>query len=335
MLKPQRLKFAQVEKARQSFQKSILLFLTDKCPVGCDHCSVDSRPDSPSINNFKAFDKLLNEIAALPEVDLVGISGGEPFVERRGLTASVTKLRQANKLIVIYTSGIWARQSVAPWIEDVLAETSTVFLSTDAYHSTNVSKEAFVRAARTISAQGTWLIVQVLEQTTMVDDATKLLVTAFGPDWNELAELHLIPPLPYGRGKGVFTENRSTLGSQFGPCLGLSAPVVRYDGQVTACCNEQIIKGLGPDRLRRQLGSDSLAYVLDGITRDPFLQSMRTVGAGAMTAHPKLDTLATERFQNICSFCWKASDRLPIADSLADPVLSLLPILLGNENSKK
>src|SRR6266446_9370893 len=265
-----RLKFAQVEEFRRGFLRSVLLFLTDRCPVGCSHCSVDSRPNSPSIDNFSEFDELVDAIAALTEVELVGISGGEPFVERRGLKTSVAKLRRANKLIVLYTSGIWATRGVPPWVEEILAETSAVFLSTDAFHSAKIGKEAFVRAARTVSAQGPGLIVQVVDQAAMVDDATNLLAAAFGQYWEEYAELHRVPPLPYGRGEGVFSRSSSTRGSQFGPCTALAAPVIRYDGVVTACCNEQIITGHGPDRLRRRVGSDSLDAAMASITADPF-----------------------------------------------------------------
>src|SRR2546421_2554616 len=101
-----RLSFADVEFARRTRGRSVLLFITDRCPVGCAHCSVDSRADSPSIADFALFGQIVDAICARPEVRVVGISGGEPFVERRGLTLAARKLFQASKDIVLYTSGV-------------------------------------------------------------------------------------------------------------------------------------------------------------------------------------------------------------------------------------
>src|SRR5690349_10321921 len=110
-----RLKLAEVERIRRSPGQSLLLFLTDRCPVGCQHCSVDSRPDSPSIEDFTLFEALLEGICNRPGLTTVGITGGEPFVERRGLVTAVEKFAAAGKQIVQYTSGVWANQTIPEW----------------------------------------------------------------------------------------------------------------------------------------------------------------------------------------------------------------------------
>ena len=81
-----RLTHAEVERCRRKPGESVLLFITDRCPVGCAHCSVDSRSDSPTISNFDLFAQLLDGICEQTDLQVVGISGGEPFAERRGLT---------------------------------------------------------------------------------------------------------------------------------------------------------------------------------------------------------------------------------------------------------
>lgn len=55
--------------------RAALLYITDRCPVGCAHCSVSAEPMSASPDNAAVFSRVLDAIAKLP-LDLVGISGG-------------------------------------------------------------------------------------------------------------------------------------------------------------------------------------------------------------------------------------------------------------------
>jgi organic radical activating enzyme len=317
----ERLTLAQVERIRRARHHSILLFITDRCPVGCAHCSVDSRRNSPTIVDFARFEELVDGIAALDDIVLVGISGGEPFVERRGLTLAVHRLSRAEKLLVLYTSGVWARSSIPDWIHSVLCEASCVFLSTDGYHAEVLPGDRFVKAARAIREVDTSLVVQVIRIPEMVRAAESLLHDAFGPAWPREAELSLTPPLPYGRGASVFHQGDGTLGREFGPCSALAAPVVRYDGRITACCNEQVIMGRGPDRLRARCDGAQLHTALDEWKRDPMLSAIGGIGPGPLTEHPRLRDLSEEPFASICDLCWRSLERISRDDAKGDPLL--------------
>lgn len=191
--------------ARATPGRTILLFLTDRCPVGCAHCSVDSRNDSPTISDFEVFE---NVVSALCDsaADTIGISGGEPFVEKRGLTYATERLAEAGKRIVPYTSGVWASRRVPPeWVRAVIKRCSTVVLSTDAFHERSVNEERFQRAAGAIAAEGAWIIVQALDMDGMAQRARELLNEVFGADTASYAEVKPIRPLPYGRAAGLFT----------------------------------------------------------------------------------------------------------------------------------
>ena len=51
------------------------------------------------------------------DYDVVGISGGEPFVERRGLSLAARRITEEGKRLVVYTSGVWAKRPDPPaWI---------------------------------------------------------------------------------------------------------------------------------------------------------------------------------------------------------------------------
>ena len=312
-----RLSLAEVEEIRGTPGRSVLLFLTDRCPVGCAHCSVDSRPDSPTIRDYPLFESILDGLCARPALSTVGISGGEPFVERRGLTLAVERLAAAGKQIVLYTSGIWAVGAIPSWIPPVVRRASCVFLSTDAFHASQVDDERWVRAARAIVAEDVWLIVQVIKLPDMVAAAERLLEAAFGGAWHEYAELSLTPPLPYGRGAGVFRRTARWAGESFGTCGALAAPVVRYDGVLTACCNEQVIVGLGPERLRQRVSSaGEMDAALARLDDDPVLGVIGRVGAGVLTHLPAYADLASRQVGSICELCWRIQDRSrPLGDA--------------------
>ena len=308
-----RLTHADIQELRRSRRRSMLLFITDRCPVGCAHCSVDSRADSPTISDFGLFHTILDWMCAKPGLEVIGISGGEPFAERRGLEMASRRLAEYGKRQVVYTSCMWARRETAPaWIRGVLARCSCVYLSTDSFHAATVSDEQFVRSARAIAAEGAWIVVQVLGIGAMTRRATQLLQTAFGERFTDFAEIVPTTPLVDGRGAQVFARGARLPGHAFGPCWALASPMVRYDGFVTACCNESVIMGQGPERLRRRITtSDELDAAVEAFHSDPLLRAMEGAGLGSLTQHPRFADLADTRCSGICELCWKMLDRVP------------------------
>jgi len=323
-----RMTHSEVEAVRHTRGRSALLFITDRCPVGCAHCSVDSRADSRKITDWRLFREIVDWLCADPGIEVVGISGGEPFVERRGLTLVSTMLAEVGKRQVVYTSGIWAAGATPPtWIRDILKRCSCVYLSTDAFHARAINNDRYVRAARAIAAAGTWIVVQVLELDRMMEQAEQLLRSCFGPSFEDFAELRPIRPLTHGRGAAVFSRSGATPGHEFGPCPLVTAPMVRYDGRVTACCNESVIMNRGPSRLRRQARSgDEVEEAVLHFRDDPMLRAVGGVGLGALTGHPHFADLAEEQFADQCQVCWKILDRTP-PDTEVDPLVAAMNLL--------
>jgi organic radical activating enzyme len=320
--------FQEIEDIRRSPGRTTLLFITDRCPVGCAHCSVDSRRDSPTITDFELFGEIVEWLCE-QDYDVIGISGGEPFVERRGLSLAARRITEEGKRLVVYSSGVWAKRPDPPaWIADVLDRCSTVFLSTDAFHAQGVGDGHYVNAALAIQRAGAWIVVQVLDVDDMVERAADLLRAAFGPSWEDHAELRLLTPLTAGRGADVFMRTKHQPGSTFTPCAAIASPVIRYDGQVTACCNESVIMGWGPKALRRRATDRaSLGAALQSIQSDPLLRAIGGVGPGALTAHPRFADLADQPFTSVCNVCWKMFDRTA-GDATPDPVIGAISTVL-------
>jgi organic radical activating enzyme len=320
-----RLTAADVEEARLIPGNSALLFLTDRCPVGCAHCSVDSRRDSPRISDFGLLDEIVAGLIAMRRTNVIGISGGEPFTERRGLTTAVRRLAEAGKLLVIYTSGMWAGTDVPRWATDVLALASSVYLSTDAYHAAHIDDATFVRAARAIQAAGPWIVTQVAGPAAQAKQAEQLLAAALGTAWRDRAEVRHVPLLTAGRAASLSKKKPATSqqAADFGTCRLAAAPVVRYDGWVSACCNETVIMRGGPDRLRRRVSTAiELTATLTEFADDHYLRAIGTAGMGALTSLHTYRDLSAQRFSHICQLCFQMSARQP--DAADQAILTLL-----------
>lgn len=313
----------ELEAIRRERGRSMLLFITDRCPVGCAHCSVDSQADSPTITDFALFGRIVDWIANDAKLEVVMISGGEPFVERRGLTLATRRFAIANKRMVVFTSGMWAaRERIPGWIRDVLDRCDCVTLSTDAYHAEAIDDDCLIRAAREIAAAEAWIVLQVLDHGPARERAAKLLNEAFGGRWDQRAEINLVPPLLHGRGAQLFTRLVRVEGQSFGPCSSARSPVMRYDGAISACSNESVIMGQGPTRLRRKAKSTK---TIDDAVRsfhgDPLLRAIGDSGLGVLTEHPRFKQLANQRFGVNCELCWKMLELMPKgSDRLIDAI---------------
>lgn len=244
----------------------------------------------------------------------------------------MSRIGGAEKQIVIYTSGVWARASVPQWARTIIGMSDCVFLSTDAQHAAKLPASAFKRAARTIVDEGASLVVQVIRDPEMVDAAKRLLSETFGTGWAGHAELSLTRPLAYGRGARVFTRPASSVvGSEFGTCEALASPVVRYDGRVTACCNERVITGSGPPTLRADVHSTTdLLEAIAKWTADPLLASIEHVGYGPLTELPELTELRQQEHADICDLCWKALPKFAGDRTWSDKVLQSVLLMGGN-----
>ncbi|WP_164114628.1 radical SAM protein [Sphingorhabdus sp. Alg239-R122] len=320
----------ELEEIRHTADRSMLLFITDRCPVGCAHCSVDSRIDSPKITDFDLFERIVSWIAKKERLEVVAISGGEPFVEKRALLHASARFRDANKKIVVFTSGVWASAKRIPdWIDTVLGRVDTVYLSTDAFHQDAVDETAFAQAAQTVVSSNCWLIIQALDQGEGEQKAVTLLQRALGNDYRRFAEINITRPLDNGRGANVFHVPKRLSPEDIAPCHLIRNPMIRYDGRVSACCNEDVIMGLGPDQLRCS-GNEDVQFdqAIADFNSNPMLNVVGGIGLGLLTQHPAFSALTDGRIASTCDLCWKALDMSKTV-SRDDPLLNILAALPG------
>ena len=332
---PDQLTLAQITSLRRTPGASVLLYLTDRCPVGCGHCSVSALAGGPTVTDLPLLASLVSGLAARPGLRVVAVSGGEPFAERRGLTLAVHGLVGAGKAVVAFTSGFWAGPGQVPaWIGRVLAEVSTVFLGVDDHHADRLGPDRLRWAVEAVADAGCRLVLQVIDRPGQQEQARRLLYDVLGAGWRERAEILPTELLPWGRAARLFAAPAGRPVTAFGPCLPACAPTVRYDGTVTGCCNEQVITGGGPAALRRSAvgatgdgsGSGSgagLTAVLDGSAGAPLLRVRAGTGPGALSGLPGFEKLSAGRYPGVCDGCWAAHDAVA-TDPRAAAVVGML-----------
>ncbi|HWH01734.1 MAG TPA: radical SAM protein, partial [Pilimelia sp.] len=291
---------------------TLALFLTDRCPVGCGHCSVAATATGPTVTDWATFAEVVAGVCALPALRVVAVTGGEPFAEPRALRFAVRRLHAAGKAVVLFTSGHWGGRPVSAGTREVLACTATVVLSTDSFHAAALGSRATAAAtaaAEAALAAGCHVVVQVLDEPGARDAARTLCPTA---------EITVVPPLPTGRGVRAFPRSPARPVGALGRCTLLNSPTVRYDGTVTGCCNEAVITGAGPPGLRRAVRDRAdVARALDELRADPVLRVMGGPGPAALAL------LAPGPFRSVCEPCWAVHERVaqdPRAAALAQLV---------------
>ncbi len=297
------LTLADIDAIRAQRQRSALLYLTDRCPVGCAHCSVSALPRGARPADAGLLESLVEGICAAASITLVGISGGEPFTERRALGEATGRLSAAGKRLVLYTSGNWGRDdgTAPPWTRAVLARAATVVLSTDRYHAARIPSARYVAALTAAAAAGSWIAVQATGEAA---SAERLLTSAFGTGWRERAEIRVTTLLSRGRAAGL-AATATRPGRDYGPCRLASAPVIRHDGRLTACCDENVVIGHGPAHLHATaLTAADLTRQLAALRDDPYLATIAAAGPGALTRLPRYRDLGDAHHDDICSACW-------------------------------
>jgi hypothetical protein len=295
--------------------------LTDRCPVGCAHCSVSALPDDPGPAKNPKLLNQLEELVSQPEVEVVIITGGEPLVHPRELEQVVALVGRHGKRSVLHTSGYWggSRRGECGEVQRTLASLDAVVIGVDFYHRATIRDEALVAAFRAVRDAGAWLVVQTLVGDANHDHqgyALSLLGQAFGDSWETFAELVRQQPLPFGRGEAV---GFSPLAGALGRCDLVRRPMYRFDGEVVACCNEEVLRGRGPTRLRRAIGSAGAVAALAELRDDPLVDMLHEVPTGVLLEI--VQTVSGHRLPLMpaskCSACWRAAEILDRLDESA------------------
>jgi hypothetical protein len=299
------------------------VFITEYCPIKCDHCAV-----SASSKNEKTLSSIIynhaDEMARLPSLHAVALTGGEPFAVFNELTQLVEIFHHRKKSIIIYTSGYWGNSSELKIIKELLPLIDGFVFGIDLYHRVRISDSTLVNSLRCCADAEAWIVAQVLcgvDREKHVSYALSILEMAFGANWGKYARICNTTPLESGRARSIksFLNYPS---SPEGFCYSINGPTLLDNGSVAACCNADVVRYKGPTTLRSRIDGH-LYKKLKELERRPLVSFIRRLPpfivlklASAIVKDDSLSDVCS-----MCDACWQA-DR--VLSSMSKEQIQLL-----------
>jgi hypothetical protein len=301
--------------------------LTDRCPVGCSHCSVDSTSTSLGPKSIEEQCERVATLTADDRVRALVITGGEPFAHPKALLAV---LRRANGRVyrAVHTSAYWGRRSESGLYAQILQNIDTLLIGVDTFHSERIPRDAVVSALRAAHAGGCWVVLQALDlpvgpASPHVELAEAIALEAFGEEWRRAAEIMPIPPIAAGRAS---MDGRFSKATRPGACGLAHGPILRHDGTLTACCNERVVLGAGPAALRTEVGDD-VPSALARLEAAPLVRMVRSLPPNeVLELAESMTGVPSPTSQDTCSACWALGALL---ETLSEPQLRRLAALVS------
>ncbi|SOC03435.1 radical SAM protein [Rhodobacter maris] len=85
-----------------------VLLYTMRCNIACAHCSVHSGPGRRGEMDLERARAYVDQLAAMPEIRFIDISGGEPMLHPQEVTALIEHIKRRGKSVRLTTNGFWA-----------------------------------------------------------------------------------------------------------------------------------------------------------------------------------------------------------------------------------
>jgi len=260
----------------------VFLTLTRRCPLTCAHCSTNSMLDSEE-HAAGIFSEFARTFTADERPDLVWLTGGEPLL-RPDLVRDVARSAHAAGAKVALITGLYFARAdghISKRLLDALLAVDHVVASQDVFHEVQVPRAHAFAAMRTIVEAGQDTSFQVVgrgpadpylaEVTDQIrrdfDDAVPALVAQLGS---------------VGRARDFLPETTNAHRDEqpaAQPCSVAAWPVVTFNGDIVACCQQHIVDGPAPAHL--SLGrapATGWPEVARTVRERAVLRALRTVG---------------------------------------------------------
>jgi hypothetical protein len=283
------------------FHRALGIELTMKCPLTCGHCGYSSGPD-----RTEAVDAglLAERIEADDRIQLLIVSGGEPFAAPAALRRVLAAARRRDLAVAVNTAAHWATSvEAARTVLSRFEGITQLDVSADPWHTPFVPLANVRNACQAALDLGivAVLIVRVFDQ--QGDPFLAELEAALG-ELVDRVPVDLGPVSRVGRAEQIAPPSgwpAPTDPRPAGACDWAHAPVVNTDGRVFACCNHAVASTT-PALQLGHLERDSLADITAAADHDLVLQAIRALGPAWLAKH--VDLPATLHAKgDICGLC--------------------------------
>lgn len=292
----------------------LAIHVTYQCPLTCDHCCFSSTMQLRGHLSAEEVVRLIDEAARLEDLEIVGFTGGDPFLHVDVLEAGIRAASRHGLKSRIVTSGYWAsndRTAREKLGSLVAAGLTQLHLSYDDSHAKYLAEDRIRRAYDAAEEFGIdTAIYMSCEPGDRIDEAYVRALLGLRPG-EENPRLTFVVSNVTTTGRAAETASEDLLAQRaakestyLGPCPSvLRQPAVTPSGKMMACCGTIPFRpGLSTGTTRTDSVDGAFAASFD----DPVFQWLAFEGPAAILRQITADTdapLTDADFDGICHAC--------------------------------
>jgi organic radical activating enzyme len=269
------------------FHRLVYVSLTEKCPIRCRHCFVESGPTRQEHADLNAFRKWVEGIVEAEATEVILFSGGEPLSHPKALRYGLEACSRGGIYSVICTSGYWARSvASAQKVLGSYPHASCLWLSTDIYHEEFVPLSYLRHAAEAAVQAGMDVVFQIVDDDPQHSDFMSRFEQEVGFDLVSPDQVYVTPLSMEGRARQEARPQLVQLNSGRAgihqvpdmPCPWLGSPWVHEDGIVSACPRLDVWKTPSHPLQLGNLNAQDFNEIAARAEGDAYLQALRVFG---------------------------------------------------------
>ena len=312
------MRIADIAEATFRFHHAVYVSLTEKCPIRCRHCFVESAPTREEQADVAAFTRWIEGVAATPGLRVAFFSGGEPFSHPLALRAALQACHRHGVCGIVCTSGFFGKSDLSTErLLDAFPEIECLYISTDPFHEEFVPLDWLRRVAQIADRRGILVGFQIVDD----DPENSLFMRRFGEivgfDVVPRDRIVMVPLAKQGRAERELTaaeeaqvrrpqgHGLSAVSQQ--PCAWLATPWIREDGVVSACPNLGVFRAASHPLQLGNLNDEKYEVLAARSDDDPYIQGLRVFGPRWVAEHYPVGEWGWDRTafkgSSICDLC--------------------------------
>jgi pyruvate-formate lyase-activating enzyme len=287
---------------------AVFFGITRRCPLHCKHCSTSSMLDSEEYPE-QLFRRFAETFTAENRPEFVLMSGGEALLRPR-LVQDIAELSRAVGARSHVLSGLYFadRGRIPRSVKRAIDAVDHFSASLDVFHEEEVPRAAVFRVLKELMAEGKQVSLQ-LTGTGPGDPYLADLTAEVRRVFDDRVPMLVAPVSPHGRADAWLKQAPLPAGEVTpAPCAVSAWPVIGFNGQVTACGNQDVMDGkvpLPPHLYLGHIAKDDWPTIKARAIGDPMVRAIRATGPEyLMERHGSKGGCGTEGY---CQTCWVLS----------------------------
>jgi hypothetical protein len=291
------------------FHRAVYISLTQKCPIKCAHCFVESGPEREETSDLSEFRQWIDSLLNGPDMDILFFSGGEPYSHPRALRYGLERCAVAGRYSVVATSAFWAKdKDVAGRFLDHFPYPRCLCISTDIYHERFVPLSYVRTAAEVAQARGVHVTIQITKSPTGYVEFMERYEREVPYDLIAPSEIFIAEFSSVGRATSEC--RRAETADQdipAAPCVWLGTPWLHEDGTLCACPNLAVFERQEHPLRIGNLSHEDFAAVSKRANENYYIQALRVFGPKGLIEQFPLEQWGWSKSDyagvSICDLC--------------------------------